>query len=139
RTVALVLYGTLARVRRDAGYEHGNEEAFAELYRIFDEGWGTGASMRVFTRALLGHERTREFVGRLERAAGSPGTMRAFLHTLVGIDVRAVLPTVSAPTLVIHATDDHVVPVANGRWLADHIAGARLVEIPGEHMAFDVD
>lgn len=139
RTTALVLYGTLARPRRDHDYDLGNEDEFVELHRIFDEGWGSGASMLLFTRSAMGHEPTREFVARMERAAGSPGTMRAFLDTLGDIDVRSVIPTIAAPTLVVHALDDHVVPVANGRWLAEHIPGARLIEIPGEHMLFDVD
>jgi class 3 adenylate cyclase len=139
RTVALVLYGTLARHRRDTDYPYGNEEMFVPLYRIIDEEWGTGESMQVFARNLIGNERARDFVARMERAAGSPGTMRSFLDTLGAIDVRAALPTISAPTLVMHATDDHAVPIANGRFLAEHIPGARFVEIPGEHMNFDVD
>jgi pimeloyl-ACP methyl ester carboxylesterase len=139
RTVALVLYGTAARFRRDVDYPRGAEETFAELYRIFDDGWGTGESLRVFAPSLLENERAREYVGRLERASGSPGTMRAFLDTLVGIDVRAVLPMISVPTLVVHATDDRCVPIGNGRWLAEHILGARFAELSGEHMVFDVD
>ena len=136
RTVALVLYGTLARVRGDVDYPHGNEEVIATLYRIFDHGWGTGGSLEVFAPSLLENESTREFMGRVERTSGSPGTMRAFLDTLVGIDVRAVLPTISVPTLVLHASEDITVPIDNGRWLADHIEGARFVELPGEHLAF---
>jgi class 3 adenylate cyclase len=139
RTVALVLYGTLARPRRDVGYDLGNEECFEDLYRIIAEGWGTGGSMRLFTRAMMGDEHLREFVGRLERAAGSPGTMRSMVDNLRDIDVRTALTTIAAPTLVIHTTDDHCVPIANGRWLAEHITGAGFVEIPGEHMLFDVD
>jgi class 3 adenylate cyclase len=139
RTVALVLYGTLARCRRDVDYPHGNEEALSELYRMCDDGWGTGASLRVFAPSLLDFEPVREFWGRLERTSGSPGTMRAVLDTLIGIDVRAVLPTISLPTLVLHTTNDACVPVANGRWLAEHIKGARFVELPGEHVAFDVE
>jgi class 3 adenylate cyclase len=134
RTVALVLYGTLARARRGVDYPHGNEAAIAELYRIFDDGWGTGESLRVFAQSLLGNARIREWWGRVERTAGSPHTMRAFADTLVGIDVRAVLPTVSVPTLVLHGTDDACIPIDNGRWLADHIRGARFVELPGEHL-----
>ena len=136
RTAALVLYGTMARVRRDIDYPHGNEEAIATLYRIVDRGWGTGESLEVFAPSLLANERTREFMGREERTSGSPGTVRAFLDTLVGIDVRAVLPTIAVPTLVLHASDDVTVPIDNGRWLADHIEGARFVELPGEHLAF---
>jgi class 3 adenylate cyclase len=139
RTVALVLYGTLARHRRDTDYPWGNEEEFVKLYRIIDEHWGTGESLQLFAQRLTGNEPAREFVGRMERAAGSPGTMRPFLDTLRDIDVRAVLPTISAPTLVMHATDDHAIPIGNGRWLANHIPDARFVEIPGEHMQFDVD
>lgn len=139
RTVALVLFGTMARNRRDVDYPHGCEESFAQIYRIFDEGWGTGQSLEVFHPGLLEDERTRELIGRIERASGSPSAMRAFLDTLVGIDVRAVLPTISVPTLVIHATDDRVVPIDNGRWLADHITGARFVEIDGEHADFATD
>jgi pimeloyl-ACP methyl ester carboxylesterase/class 3 adenylate cyclase len=134
RTAALVLYGTLARARADVDYPHGSDEAFAELYRIFDDGWGTGESLRVFAPSLAGDDQFRELIGRIERLTGSPGTMRALLDTLLGIDVRAVLPTVSVPTLVMHATDDVCVPIGNGRWLAEHIPGARFVEVPGDHI-----
>jgi pimeloyl-ACP methyl ester carboxylesterase len=133
RTVALVLYGSTARSRRDVDYPFGNEEAFAELYRILDDGWGTGESLRVFGQSLLENEPAREHMGRMERASGSPGTIRAMLDNLVGIDVRAVLPTISVPTLVLHATDDAAIPIDNGRWLADHISDARFVELPGDH------
>lgn len=136
RTQALVLYGTMARVRRDVDYPHGNEAAINALYRIVAGNWGTGESLEVFAPSLLHNDRSREFMGREERTSGSPGTITAFIDTLVGIDVRAVLPTISVPTLVLHASDDITVPVGNGRWLADHIAGARFVELPGEHLAF---
>ena len=139
RTVALVLYGTMARTRGSVDYPHGNEEAIAELHRIVDDGWGGGESLRVFAPSLLENKRTREFWARLERASGSPGTMRPFLDALAGIDVRAVLPMITVPTLVVHSTDDVTVPIGNGRWLAEHILGSRFVELSGEHMLFDVD
>jgi pimeloyl-ACP methyl ester carboxylesterase len=134
RTVALVLYGTLARQRPDVDYPHGNEASFAELYRILDEAWGTGESLRVYAPSLLGKPAIREWWGRVERTAGSPHSVRAVLDTFVGLDVRAVLPTISVPTLVLHGTDDSTTPIAAGRWLADHIRGARFVELPGEHI-----
>jgi class 3 adenylate cyclase/alpha-beta hydrolase superfamily lysophospholipase len=137
RTVALVLYGTTARIRSDVDYPHGGEAHVAELYRILDDGWGTGESLRVFAPSLLGNVRVREWFGRVERAAGSPNTMRAFIDAYVGLDVRAVLPSVSVPTLVLHPTDD-MNPVGAGRWLADHIRGARFVELPGEHITAHV-
>ena len=139
RTEALVLFGTFARFRRDVDYPYGNDESAARLFRIFDSGWGSGESLRVIARSLADDARARELFGRLERAAGSPGTMRAFLDALLDIDVREVLPAITVPTLVIHATDDDCVSIDNGRFLADNIAGARLVEIAGEHARFDLD
>ena len=139
RTVALVLYGTMARFRRDVDYPHGIEDSLAQLHQIFDDGWGAGESLRLIGPSMRGDAQAREFFGRLERAAGSPGTMRAFTDSLIDIDVRAVLPTISVPTLVIHATDDQTVPIANGHWLADHMTDARFVEIDGEHAMFDLD
>jgi len=139
RTIALVLSGTFARSRRDRDYPYGVVETFHELYEIYDHAWGTGESLSVYAPDLYHDERTRDAVGRMERASGSPGTMRAFLDTLLSIDVRSVLPMLTLPTLVIHATDDTTVPIANGRFLAEHIPGARFVEIPGTHGRPDED
>ena len=68
-----------------------------------------------------------------------PGRSARSIETFDDIDVRGVLPAITAPTLVVHATGDTCVPVGNGRWLAEHIAGAQLVEMDGNHVNFDVD
>ena len=65
-----------------------------------------------------------------ERMCASPGMVRATLESNFRIDVRPILPTIAAPTLVIHARDDPV-PVQYGRYLADHIPGARYLEVDG--------
>ena len=66
----------------------------------------------------------------LERMGASPGMARATLEAAFRIDVRPILPTITAPTLVIHARDD-LVPVQGGRYLADNIPGARYLEVDG--------
>ena len=63
-----------------------------------------------------------------ERMCASPGMVRADLEAGLRIDVRPILPTITVPTLVIHARDD-IVPVQGGRYLADHIPGARYLEV----------
>jgi class 3 adenylate cyclase len=73
----------------------------------------------------------REFFARLQRLAASPGSAMALMSSYMDIDVRLALPLVHAPTLVVHRTGDRMVPVAHGRYLSEHIAGARLVELPG--------
>ena len=66
-----------------------------------------------------------------ERMCASPGMVRATLESNILIDVRPILPTLTAPTLVVHATEDPGVPVQCGRYLADHIPGARYLEVDG--------
>ncbi len=72
-------------------------------------------------------------LGMVERMSASPGMVRATLESKFRIDVRAILPTLTAPTLVIHARED-LMPVQCSRYLADHIPGARYLEVEGaEH------
>jgi hypothetical protein len=62
---------------------------------------------------------------------------RASFEAAFLIDVRPILPTLTAPTLVIHAREDPAVPVQGGRYLADHIPGARYLEVEGtDHAPF---
>ena len=57
--------------------------------------------------------------------------VRAIMRQLYATDVRAVLPAVSAPTLVLHTVENRFLPIEHGRYLAQHIPNARLVELPG--------
>ena len=70
-------------------------------------------------------------LGMFERMCASPGMARATLEAEFRTDVRPILPTITVPTLVLHARDDPAVPVQNGRYLADHIPGARYLEVDG--------
>jgi class 3 adenylate cyclase len=70
-------------------------------------------------------------VGRWERLSCSPGTMAAIVRVAFATNVRPVLESVRAPTLVLHRTGDQFASVEHGRYLARHIPGARLVELPG--------
>jgi class 3 adenylate cyclase len=75
----------------------------------------------------------------VERMSASPGMARAAFEAMFRIDVRPILPTISAPTLVIHARDE-VVPAQCGRDIADHIPGARLLEVEGsDHVPWLTD
>jgi class 3 adenylate cyclase len=94
--------------------------------RAVRSAWGSGEA----TKALLPSVRSIRQLAMLERMCASPGMARAALEALLGIDVRPFLPTISAPTLVIHARDE-VVPVQGARYLADHIPDARYLEVDG--------
>jgi pimeloyl-ACP methyl ester carboxylesterase len=97
-----------------------------ELGRAVRSAWGTGEALR----GLLPSVRSIRQLAMLERMSASPGMARATLEAAFRIDVRPVLPTITAPTLVIHAREDPL-PVQCGRYLADHIPGARLLEVDG--------
>jgi class 3 adenylate cyclase len=94
--------------------------------RAVRDAWGKGEAMSLFMPSI----RSRQQLGMIERVSASPGMARAALSALTGLDLRSVLPTLRTPTLVVHAIDD-LVPVQFGRHLADHIPGARMLEVPG--------
>jgi pimeloyl-ACP methyl ester carboxylesterase len=98
-----------------------------EFGRAVRSAWGSGAALW----GVLPSARSIRQLGMLERMSASPGMARATLEATFRIDVRPILPTIAAPTLVIHAREDPLVPVQCGRYLADHIPGARLLEVDG--------
>jgi class 3 adenylate cyclase len=65
------------------------------------------------------------------RRGASPGTAKALLSVAIESDIRAVLPAIRVPTLVVHLRDDPLTQIRAGRYIADHVPGARWVEVPG--------
>ena len=103
-----------------------------EFGRNARSAWGTGAAARV----LLPSVRSLRQLAMLERMCTSPGMARATIEAAFRIDVRPILPTITAPSLVIHAREDPGIPVQCGRYLADHIPGARYLEVDGVDHAY---
>lgn len=143
RTQALLLYGTYARFSRGDGYPHGYPpEVNATWLPALDKTWGTGELSRSFAPSITGDAAAMRLLARLERMAMSPGTARKLFTMMTQIDVRHVLPAIRVPTLVLHRRDDQPVRVGNARYLAEHIAEARYVELDGaDHLPWlgDVD
>src|SRR4029077_20165595 len=88
--------------------------------------WGSGVAAKWWFPSA----RSTRQLAMFERMSASPGMLRATLESNFRIDVRPILPTITAPTLVIHARDDPM-PVQGSRYLADHIPGAGLLEVDG--------
>jgi len=95
--------------------------------------WGTGEIQHVVNPDMPWNEEIRATWARLERLAASPRTV-ALMLPLTLIDVRPVLLTVRVPTLVVHHTQDTYILPEGGRYIADHISGAKYVELPGRNM-----
>jgi class 3 adenylate cyclase/pimeloyl-ACP methyl ester carboxylesterase len=96
--------------------------------------WGTGEFQHVLNPDMPWNEEIRATWARHERLAASPRTVSLMMPLVAEMDVRAVLPTVGVPTLVVHHADDFFIPPEAGRNVADHISGAKYVEVPGRNM-----
>jgi pimeloyl-ACP methyl ester carboxylesterase len=97
-----------------------------EMARATRSGWGTGATAKVMFPSI-GSVRQLAMV---ERMCASPGMVRATAESVFRVDIRSILATIAPPTLVIHARND-TMPVQCGRYIADHIPGARYLEVDG--------
>ena len=80
------------------------------------------------------NEEIRAAWARMERLAASPRTAALMMPLATEVDVRAVLPTIRVPTLVLHHADDPFIPPEWGKYVADHISGAKYVELPGRNV-----
>ena len=139
RTSALVLNASYARRRRAPDYPWGiDEETQRRILDGYESRWGGERfGLRALAASAADDERFRSWYTQACRFAGTPASAKAWFRITMEIDVRDVLPAIRVPTLVLHRVDDPVVPVAAGRYLAEHIPGARLVELPGaDHFPF---
>ena len=134
RVTSLVLWSTFARIGAAPDYPLGlTDEVLDRTYRRIDEHWGSGRTIRaVVVQDAPDDPALLQQWGRYERSAASPTTAIACLRFGALSDVRHVLPAISAPTLVVHRSEDPLVPLTHGRYLAEHIAGAVLREFPGQ-------
>ena len=96
-----------------------------------EQGWLTERGIARSVPSAGPDESLMEWLGRLLRLSVSPAAARAILEFGATIDVRTQLADVQAPTLVLHRAEDQWVDPANGRYLAEHIPSASLVELPG--------
>jgi class 3 adenylate cyclase len=135
RVSHLVLTDTTATFRGGDDYPHMPiPEVATRFIDAWAESWGTPETLTVqlMVPSMVGDERYLRWLNRYERAAVSPAGLKAIMRLNIEIDTRPVLSAIQVPTLVVHRRGDRAVGVENGRWLADHIAGARYVELDGD-------
>lgn len=132
RTVALVLFGCFAQSAPTDDTER--------FLKDFSSHWGEGVSVAHNAPSRINDEAFVQWFARFERAAASPGSLVALYRASYGNDVRHLLPSIHVPTLILHRVGDSTVRVEEGRYLAEHIPGAKYVELPGiDHMLQALD
>jgi class 3 adenylate cyclase len=132
RTSALILAHTTARYMIADDYPIGIPAQVAEaVLAQIDQLWGTEAMAATHVPSRANDTRFRRWFAKYQRTGASPRVVQTFLRAFSDADVRPILPLIQAPTLVLHRRDVQVIPIEHARYLAEHIAGARLVELPG--------
>jgi pimeloyl-ACP methyl ester carboxylesterase len=133
RTQALVLSGAMARTTyADDHAWLPNVDAYNQAgIELLLPSWGQGVTVDVAAPSKADDPDVIAFYGRLERMSITPGMLASVAATFYDTDVRAVLPTIRVPTLLLHRRGDRLVNVRSGRYLAEHIKDARLLEVPG--------
>jgi class 3 adenylate cyclase len=134
-TSALVSLNGYARLRRGPDYPAGLPDEISRATRLYADSWGTGAVLGAISPKTDSLPKGRELIARLERSSATPGRAAHRQEIASGIDVRDVLPVISAPTLVLHVRGDPYIRAGHGQYLAEHIPGATRLEIEGtDHM-----
>jgi class 3 adenylate cyclase len=132
RTLALVLYACIVRAINNDEIDWASEpEERAERFAALVENWGTGLNLETMAPSVAGDQRIRDWLGRLERSSMTPTGLQILAENLATLDLREHLPRLRVPTLILHRTGDQFIDIRHSRYLAEHVPGARMVELPG--------
>jgi len=137
RVRALVLMEAFARYRRSDDYPIGiPDRAFELAAQAHFAVFGTGETLQLFAPSAADDPRFRAWWARCERMGADPLTANRNWRELASRDVRAALPSLRVPTLVLHRRGDRFIHVEHGRYIAEHISGATFVELEGDDHIF---
>jgi class 3 adenylate cyclase/alpha-beta hydrolase superfamily lysophospholipase len=132
RTRGLVLVNGQAAVAWSDDYDIGAKpDVFEAWVSWVEQNWGTGEFLRSTMPAEIVEQMDPRVLARYERLAIAPSAVGAIFRQQYATDVRALLPTISTPTLIAHTAENAFLPFAHSRYLAEHIPDAQLIEIPG--------
>jgi class 3 adenylate cyclase/alpha-beta hydrolase superfamily lysophospholipase len=133
RVSSLVLINTAARYMEADDYPIGVAPATLDaIIEVMTTNWGTGEFVGALSPGSTDDREFLKLVAQMHRAAATPRTAAAQMrYFLSSMDVRPFLKLVQVPTLVLQATDSPFIPLVHGRYLAEHIPEATIVEMPG--------
>ncbi len=134
----LVMYAAMARFTRASDYPY--TPTLEQSLKAVAQTWGKPISARGFAPSRVNDAAFCEWLARYQRQTASPSAIRRLVVANDQIDVRAILPQIRRPTLILQRRADRVVVNANGRYLADHVPDAVYLELPGaDHLAAEGD
>jgi class 3 adenylate cyclase len=138
RTAALIMYGAYAKWIRADDYPWApTREEHEAACEAFERHWGTPIGLQTFAPSVFSDERAREWWAHYMRVSASPAAGVTLYRMNVEVDIRAILPTIRVPTLILHRSGDRLIPCQAGRYIAGQIPAAKFVELPGDdHIAW---
>jgi len=141
RTVALVTFGVFAKREWDAEYPWApTPEQRQGFYDAIENEWGGPIGAGELAPSLADDPGFLNWWATYQRRSASPRAALALARMNTSIDVRNVLPAIRVPTLVLHRSGDLDTNIAEGRYIAARIPGAKFVELPGnDHLIYAGD
>jgi pimeloyl-ACP methyl ester carboxylesterase/DNA-binding CsgD family transcriptional regulator len=138
RADGLIINGSYASALRRPGYPWGlTEEHLGRRMAKVRDRWDTGLTLEGWAPSQLNNPEAIRWWARFTQTSASPGDAVELLRMNTLIDIRDILATIRVPTLVVHARGDVLAPIEAGRYLAEHIPGARLVELDSnDHLPY---
>jgi class 3 adenylate cyclase/pimeloyl-ACP methyl ester carboxylesterase len=139
RVASLCVYGSFVRGLTAPDFAAGVDP---DVFEMFAEwlvaSWGTGRTLDVAIQHIPDSAELYRSLGRYERGACTPAQVGEIMRNNMSIDIRHLLPTISAPTLVLHTRGDPLVRVGQAEYIAEHVPGAVLHIGEGDfHMSWD--
>ena len=132
QTAALVLVNTSSKYTASEDYPEGmSPEAALELSETMSDRWGTDQHVILQVPSRATDTRFRDWYAKKTRSIAGPAAASAYFRAMFTADARSLLPAIHVPTLVLHRTSYRFMPIEQGRYIAEHIDGARMVELPG--------
>lgn len=141
RVSGLVLFGATPTVVQTDGDPSwaSPREVFVQRMDALLATWGEPWAIERFAPSRMRDPAFQEWWSKCLRASSSPASVKAVLQNAAAVDIRALLPQVETRTLVINRAGDRIVPLAAGRYFAEHLPNARFVEIAGQDHVYFVD
>jgi len=140
RVSSLVVYGSFARRTWAPDYPLGvSMQAWLQQTEFTERNWPV-IDLERWAPSVAHDNQFKEWLGEVRRYGASPGTARELMEVIGEIDVRAILPTIRVPTLVMHRSADATISKDLGRLIANAIPGATFIELPGaDHLPWTGD
>lgn len=133
RTAALIMYGAYAKWIRADDYPWApTREEHEAAFEAYEKHWGTPIGLKTLAPSVADDERVRQRWAHHMRVSASPAAGVTLYRMNVEVDIRAILPTIRVPTLILHRSGDRLVPCQGGRYMAGQIPNAKFVELPGD-------